>query len=325
MPCKVIFFSTMDYSIFYRRSINVERIKYEVPKFDIFVSAYNSNDRVRKLFDEVSAARKIWLIHPEYCYSPLEEPVGFSVARPDSIGEVEQVNMLLGELGDLTGVDLCIDITGFMHHALTFLIAKLAHMGIKSFTALYSEPAAYLKREDTAFSTTTSGRVRSISGMAGTNDAQAQDHLIIAVGYDHKLISEVANYKDGSIVYPVFAFPSLSADMYQQSAVKAAESGAVALRGEWVSNRHFAPANDPFSTAAVISGLVGGIDKRGAEANIYLAPLSTKAQTLGLALYWQLEGRIRGGVTILLPECTKYSRETSSGLKRLWLYTVELT
>ena len=325
MPCKVTFLNMTDYSIFYRRTINVERIKYEVPRFDIFVSAYNSCDRVRNVFSEMSAARKIWMIHPEYCYSPLEEPVGFSVVRPNGIGEVDQVNALVDELGDLTGVELCIDITGFMRHALTFLIAKLAHMGVKSFTALYSEPATYKKREETAFSTTTSGRVRSVSGMSGNNDAQAQDHLIIAVGYDHRLISEVANYKDDSLVYPVFAFPSLSADMYQQSAVKAAESGDVALRGEWVSNRRFAPANDPFSTAAVIGDLVGDIDKRGGAANIYLAPLSTKAQTLGLALYWQLEGRIRGGVTILLPECTKYSRETSSGLKRLWLYTVELT
>lgn len=313
-----------DYSIYYRRAINVNRINLETPQFDLFISAFNSNDRVTKVFSEISAQRKIWLLHPEYCYSPIDEPTDFPIVRPNANDEISQVSALLAEVGDLTGVDLCIDITGFMRHVLVFLVAKLAHTGLKSFTALYSEPISYKKREDTAFSTTTSGLVRPVRGMAGNNSSQAQDHLIIAVGYDHKLISEVANHKDDSLVYPLFAFPSLSADMYQQSAVKASESGDVALRGEWVSNRRFAPANDPFSTAAVVAELVRDIDQRGVPANIYLAPLSTKVQALGLALYWQLEGRIRGGVTVLLPECTKYARETSTGLKRLWLYSVEL-
>lgn len=313
-----------DYSIYFRRAIDVNRISLETPQFDVFVSAFNSNDRVTKVFSEISSKKKIWLLHPEYCFSPLEEPTGFPIVRPLVNDEISQVSALLAEVGDLTGVELCVDVTGFMRHVLVFLVAKLAHMGLKKFTALYSEPVSYTKREDTAFSTTTSGLVRPVRGMAGNNSSSAQDHLIIAVGYDHKLISEVANHKDDSLVYPLFAFPSLSADMYQQSAAKASESGEVTLRGEWVSSRRFAPANDPFSTAAVVAEVVRDIDKRGNPANIYLAPLSTKVQTLGLALYWQLEGRVRGGVTVLLPECIKYSRETSKGLKRLWLYTVEL-
>ena len=85
-----------------------------------------------------------------------------------------------------------------------------------------------------------------------------------------------------------------------------------------------APANDPFSTAQVISDKVREIDGRAPDQNIYLAPLSTKAQTLGMSLYWQLEGRARGRCTLLLPECITYSRETSTGLKRLWKYEVEL-
>ncbi|HWV32429.1 MAG TPA: hypothetical protein VN038_22360 [Dyadobacter sp.] len=315
----------VDYSIYYRRAIDVNRIKYETPKFDIFVSAYNSSDRVRTVFAEVPAARKVWLLHPEYAYAPLEEPTGYPIVRPESIDEIPQVNALLAELGPLDGVHLCVDITGFMRHVLIFLIAKLAHLGVKKLTVLYSEPVTYSKQEDTAFSTTTSGHVRPVRGMRGNNSSQAHDHLIIAVGYDHKLISEVANNKDDARVYPLFAFPSLSADMYQQSAIRAAESGTVALRSEWISKRSFAPANDPFATASVVSLLVKNIDRETQLANIYLSPLSTKVQALGFAIYWQLEGRLRqGSATILLPECLRYSRETSIGVKRLWLYEVEL-
>lgn len=112
--------------------------------------------------------------------------------------------------------------------------------------------------------------------------------------------------------------------MYQQSAERASQSGDVAIERDWIANRKFAPANDPFSTAGVVGDIVAGIDKTGIPANIYLSPLSTKVQALGFAIYWQLEGRSRGATTILLPECLTYSRETSVGLKRLWTYTVEL-
>lgn len=313
-----------DYSLFYRRSINTDRIAKELPQFDIFVSAFNSSDRVGQVFHTVRASRKVWLVHPEYVYAPIDEPVGFATVKPDDINEIAQVGALLDELGDLNGKSLCIDITGFMRHVLTFLIAKLAHLKVSGFTAVYSEPMFYKAQERTAFSTTTSGVVRPVRGMAGSNHSTAQDFLIIAVGYDHKLISEVATYKDNSKVYPIFAFPSLSADMYQQSAIRAADSGEVALDVGWISNRKFAPANDPFATAAVVDEVVKEIDKKVPRANIYLSPLSTKVQALGFALYWQLVGRQRGGVTVLLPECLTYSRETSSGLKRLWAYEVEL-
>lgn len=314
----------MDYSIYYKRSITVNKIQQEVPMVDIFVSAFNSSDRVQCVFEETRAGRKIWLLHPEYNYAPVEEPIGHEIVKPNSLDEVDQVRALLDQMGDIKGLSICIDITGFMRHVLVFLVAKLAHMGVDSFYAIYSEPISYSKAEGTIFSNAATGVVRPVRGMGASNASQAKDHLIIGVGFDANLISLVAHQKDDAINYPLFAFPSLSADMYQQSAVKAAQSGEIALQGEWIDNRIFAPANDPFATAEVLSDLVFDIDARYSSANIYLTPLSTKAQALGFALYWCLEGQKRGGVTILLPECSAYARETSSGLRRLWLYTVEL-
>lgn len=313
----------MDYALFFRRAIAIDRVAKEVGGFDIFVSAYNSSDRVRTVFSEVRARKKLWLIHPEYRYASIELPTDVPLVQPTALNEVAQVNALLHALGPLAGRTLCIDITGFMRHVLVFLLPRLAYEGVTSFTALYSEPISYKKQEATSFSTTTSGVVRPVQGMYGS-PGSGRDHLLIAVGYDHQLISEVAAYKDGVSVHPLFAFPSLSADMYQQSALRAEKSGEVVLRPEWVSNRAFAPANDPFSTALVISERVEAIDARGVGQNVYLAPLSTKVQALGMSLYWCLEGRSRGGCTLLLPECITYSRETSTGLKRLWRYEIEL-
>lgn len=313
-----------DYSIFFRRPISTDRIAQELPCFDIFVSAFNPSDRVSKVFSEIRANKKVWLIHPEYEYDPIEEPFGELKACPSERSEIAQVDALLATMGDLSGKEICIDITGFMLHVLVFLVAKLANSGIQEFTALYSEPMFYIDQEHTIFNTTTSGAPRPIKGMGGSNFSRGQDYLIVAVGYDDKLISEITNHKDNPTIYPVFAFPSLSPDMYQQSAVRASESGDVALGGDWIINRRFAPANDPFSTAGIVRDIVAEIDHKDSQANIYLSPLSTKAQALGFALYWHLEGQTRGAVTMLLPECKKYSRETSSGLKRLWTYSVEL-
>ncbi|RQU83850.1 hypothetical protein DF133_29795 [Burkholderia cenocepacia] len=315
----------IDYGIFYRRSIDVARIPSELPDFDIFVSAYNSSDRVGIVFNDVRAQRKFWLLHPEYQFSVLEEPNSGIKIKPAELGEVHQVEVLLGEIGDVSGKSICLDITGFMRHVLAFLVAKLAHLGVREFTALYSEPVAYTDQENTVFSTQTSGKVAPVRGMAGSNHSAGVDHLILGVGFDHKMMGQVLNHKDNMTVYPVFAFPSLSPDMYQQSAIRSSDSGDAAIENAWIVNRKFAPANDPFSTAAVLSSVVKEIDRIGGGANIYLTPLSTKVQTLGFALYWQLEGRLRQAVSVLLPECVTYSRETSRGLKRLWAYTVELS
>lgn len=314
----------LDYSIYYRRPIRVDKISTELEKFDVFISAFNSSDRIGSVYTDVRAGRKIWLIHPEYQYTPIDLPAGQETVAPPSTDEVIQVNVLLDCLGELKGKSLCIDATGFMRHVLAFLVPKLASIGLTEFTVLYSEPQAYKKQENTSFSTRTSGVVRPVRGTGGRPNPSARNVLVIGVGYDSKLISEVAAHKDGAEVYPLFAFPSLSPDMYQQSAIRAASgSGEVAVPEQWITKRRFAPANDPFSTAAVIRSIVDEVDRQGVLANIYLSPLATKVQTLGFALYWQLEGRLRGDVSILLPECTTYSRETTTGIKRLWSYTVE--
>ncbi|PWK31909.1 hypothetical protein [Cupriavidus plantarum] len=313
----------IDYACYYRRPVRVDRIAEELPVFDIFISAFNNSDRVKQVFSAARAQKKIWLIHPEYQYEPIELPGDGVIVAPDTNDEIGQISSLLQEIGDLQGKTICVDTTGFMRHVLIFLVGKFSTIGCRQFTALYSEPLYYQRQERTTFTTTTSGIVRPIRGMGGVNSAEGRDHLILGVGFDHKLIGEVAHHKDNSMVFPVFAFPSLSPDMYQQSAMRASESGDIAHSREWISNRRFAPANDPFSTASVLREIVQEIELKNKDANIYLSPLSTKVQVLGFSLYWWLEGRHRGGVSIILPECLTYSRETSVGLKRLWTFTIE--
>lgn len=313
----------IDYSIFHRNKIDIETLEAVEP-FDIFISAFNSTVRVQSVFEKIVAKKKIWLIHPEYNYSHNELPTNGYIVIPEGNNELAQVDALLKSIGSLDGCRVCIDITGFMRHVLVFLVAKLNRIGINNFTAIYSEPEAYSKQEATVFTTQTAGKVRAIAGMRLSNDENAQDTLVLGVGFDHALINEVMNSKDHVVVYPVLGFPPLSPDMFQQSAIRASRSGGPALEDAWITNRRFAPANDPFATAGVVAELIRKIDATKPPPNIYLSPLSTKVQTLGFVLYWVLEGEKRGAVSMLLPECETYSRETSSGLKCLWSYEIEL-
>ncbi|WP_312530025.1 hypothetical protein [Comamonas sp.] len=314
----------IDYSIFYRCTLDIKSLENSIP-YDIFISAFNSAVRVRSVFDKTPAIRKIWLIHPEYKYEENELPNSGELVQPLQNGELEQIQALLEATGDLVGLRVCIDITGFMRHVLVFLIAKLNTLGVNNFTAVYSEPEAYSKQEATIFSNQSTGKVRSIAGMRLSNNEHAQDVLLLGVGFDHTLINEIMNNKDHFVVYPILGFPPLSPDMFQQSAIRASNSGGPALEDAWITNRRFAPANDPFATAGVVAELLRKMDKtQPLPPNIYLSPLSTKVQALGFAIYWVLEGKRRGAVSMLLPECESYSKETSTGLKRLWTYEVEL-
>lgn len=317
----------IDYSVFYRRSINTGNLASEIGVFDIFVSAFNCSERIALVFNSVSAAKKIYHVHPEYQFESHEVPRGsWLVSAPDEIDEMAQMTALINAIGAVSGAErICIDITGFMRSSLCFLLAKLRSLGFRHVSAIYSEPRAYSKQDNTSFSVTTTGAVRPVRGMAGSGGrTKVRDYLIVGVGYDHALVGEVLHNKDGAVTYPIFGFPSLSPDMYQQSAVRAARSGDKALDGSWVVKRRFAPANDPFATAAIVAETVRGIRRDDPTGHIYLSPLSTKAQALGFALYWMLEGQRDGSVTMLLPECDGYSRETSSGLNKVWLYDVEM-
>jgi len=274
----------IDYSIFYYQAYSSPN---DLSDYDIFISAYNSSERVKSVFSNINASKKLWLIHPEYLFNDLELPKDGIIVKPEERSESIQVRTLLNNINNITEVKLCIDITGFMRHVLIFLVASLKKMGVKKFTAIYSEPMTYSNDENTEFSTTTSPIVRSIQGISADIDPSYQDHLIINVGYDHKIISQVSTYKDSATVYPLFSFPSLSADMYQQSAFRASSSGDITKKDDWFINRKFAPANNPFATAQIISELIHSIDAvNDSKNNIYLAPLSTKAQTLGFAIYW---------------------------------------
>ena len=323
--------STIDYDIFYREQLSIENYPINSAPFDIFISAFNASDRVKDVFDKIDSCQKYWLIHPEYRFSDdeLREICATSIVKPTELSEESQVHLLLSSIHieDIETCKICIDSTGFMRNVLALLIIALGHFGAKKINVLYSEPIQYIDNEKTHFSVA-ANEVRTLYGTAITPTTNAKDSLIMSIGFDHDLMSQVVNDYEGATFYPLYAFPSLSADMFQQSAYRS--SNIIPIKNNDLTTRKFfAPANDPFSTAKQIQKIVEIIHfkEQNLKHNIYLCPLSTKAQVVGHAYYWWKEGQYqtsRGMINIVLPMCTSYKRETSIGLKRVWQYTLEM-
>lgn len=312
-----------DYSICYRKSWNADS-QWPSTDWDVFLSAFNSSDRVKISFEKARAVKKHWFISPEYGYSEKELPDdNCFVVRGET--EAELVSSYFTSAGlDIKNTRFCIDITGFMRPHLLVFLKYLFLGGVRKFDAMYSEPLRYANKEKTRFSDETVVSVRQVAGFEGNHIPDtSNDVLVIGSGYDHVLIAHAAESKENARKLQLLGLPSLRADMYQENVLRAQRaSEQLGSSGTENVDTFFAPANDPFVTANALSEIVEHQNRTKPITNLYLCPLATKVQVLGFGLYYLSEWRGHGA-SIIFPFCKSYARETSIGLSRTWLYHVE--
>lgn len=312
------------YDLYHRSEVLLSEVSQF--KHDVFISCYNTSERVQSVFNASDAITKIWLIQPEYGIDLAESDSYLKYANDIICDEASFIMGFWEQHGQiLKDKNICIDITGFIRPNLLFLMYYLNIKGIKKFDLIYSEPVAYQYGENTDFASKTIHDIRPVEGYCGSHNVDtSQDILIVGAGYDNHLTSKVAEEKNRSSKYQLFGFPSLRADMFQENLLKAAyteESLGSIYQGS--SNTLFAPAYDPFETASEISKLVSRELDNNSLSNLYLSPLSSKPQTLGFALYYIFEG-INLPATVIFPFCKTYNQETSIGVSRIWRYGIEL-
>lgn len=318
----------MDYTIYYKRKFDsTDDITAD---YDLFISAYNSSSRVNEVFEKINSKEKHWLIFSEYNYEGVEIPKetenvkSFQYASAGNEGEF--IRQYYEQNNERIVGKICVDITGFLRPHLVFFIRYLKHVYKGSIDFLYSDPESYKDKEETSF-TSNFTEVNQISGCEGIHNPETHnDILIIGSGYDDKRISDVAKSKAEAKKVQLFGFPSLQPDMFQQnilSAYKAEEESMTAGDSFVHSNSTmYAPANDPFVTAQTLSDFVKKESRNKEIGNLYLCPLSTKAQTLGFALFYVTEC-LDKPVSMIFPYCGSYERETTVGISKVWIYTLE--
>jgi hypothetical protein len=316
----------MDYSLLRREVFSSGRLA-ELPAWDVFISAYNESGRVNAVFDSVRADRKEWLIHPEYDFSKEERPATGTVHTMQERDEAEfwrEYISISGIEGWPRDARICIDSTGFMRPHLMLFLRRLRDLGFSRLHALYADPQAYKEGEKTPFSKGAVTEVRQVRGFEGVHqpDRRDEDLLVIGAGYDDDLIRRVAENKRTARKLEMFGLPSLVPHMYEESRLRAAKAEE-ALGPLPFRSLLFAPANDPFATAQELHERLKEERGRKRIENLYLSPLGTKAQTLGFALYYLCEC-VGEPVSMIFPFAEYYSRETSVGLSRVWMYEFEL-
>ncbi len=318
-----------DYTIFYKESFDTQSTINIPVTWDILISTYLLDERVKKVFDVIHSKQKYWLVHDVYdfqkdeCPSPKTGVEIFNTLRNDE-AESAFISRFIKSLNvQWSKASLCVDITGFIGPTLIFLLLYLKSLGVRKFDAIYSEPDYYSNREETPFSDKNVVEIRQVDGYEGKHVVDnSKDILIIGMGYDYSLINQIAEFKKFSQKIKVFGFPSLKADMYQESILQF--YGASEAIGIDISypDGYYAPANDPFVTASIMSKIINDLKKGKGFNNIYLCPMGTKPQILGFSLFYLSECR-GGPVSMIYPYCLKYNKNNSIGLTKIWKYTVE--
>lgn len=316
----------IDYTIFYKTKYKPDEDWQDETHWNLLISAYNDSERVQGVFERANADEKHWLILHDYAYEKEEYPKTGNVFAPRDTYEASFIQEYVEESKvELNSKKLCIDITGFMRPHLMFLIKYLWMNDVRNFDVLYTDPTQYTKKDETKFTDEVITEVRQIAGYEGNHISDtSRDVLIIGAGYDHQLIAHVAENKDKSRKIQVFGLPSLQADMYQENVLRASRAAeSVGFSAGDETSNFFAPANDPFVTASVLQEIVTTLNYREPLTNLYLSPLATKPQVLGFALYYLTEQQ-NNAASIIFPFAGKYTRETSTGISKIWKYSVEL-
>lgn len=322
----------MEYEYFYKKGYEVRKnivsTKHSLPDYDILISAYNKSERVNFILNRINADEKHIFILQEYGFSHDDISIldsSFKIFDFSEISDESEIlnNYFIDNILPKKNKKILIDITGFLRPHIVYMLRLCQAHNIKIIDFLYSEPNNYIEKEETQFSKNFQA-VREIKGCSGShNHDTSNDYLIVGAGYDYDLILKVAKEKKQTEKVQILGFPSLQADMFQQNILKAYKAEEEIQLELDSNNVILAPANDPFVTASQLSKFVLKVSKYKPITNLYLSPLSSKAQTLGIALFYVSEC-LDTSTSIIFPFCSGYEKETSQGISKFWIYTVEL-
>lgn len=322
---------TIDYSIFYKKQIFFDTNWKSETNWDIYISAYSKSKRIEQVFKKVNSKNKKRVVLPEYQFQESD----YLDEKDIFVTQEKNEKLLFNEFFETFNLDInksiCLDITGFMRPQFIYLIKFFHEKGIKKFDVIYTEPNDYLLKDETTFSDEYIDEIRQINSFEGNHTTNlSNDILIIGAGYDDRLISGVAEKKDKAKKVLIFGFPSLQADMIQHNILRSYRSKeSLGLNsdssGNFLNNPniYYAPAYDPFITANILQKIVVRENSNAKITNLYLSPLSAKPQALGFALYYIWEC-INKPISIIFPFCQKYEPVTTSGIGRIWKYTIQL-
>lgn len=306
--------------------------------YELFISAYTQESMLKDVYNSVDSKEKIWIVFPDYCFSDNDlkevyESKYFSYKSDLASNELEMsiIDKFITDsnLTSFKNTEICIDLTGFVKPYMIYLLYSLKNLGFSSVDVIYAEPKSYKNKDETSFSQAQVLNVRSINGFDSRNDDGADDLFIINAGYDHNLIRQISGYRKNVKNREVLlGFPSLQPIMYQENIYNLIRASDELGIDHERFNPILAPANDPFETARVIDNFVESYTKKKHDVkNIYLSPLATKPQALGMLLFYFYESeklKQKGiDIKLIYPFTGGYSPSPGKEFFKVNVYNIE--
>lgn len=301
-------------------------------KYDFFISAYTNEEIVLETYKYIDAKEKLWVLFDEYAIakSTIDGEYFEYTVQDKNKSEAEYILKLFSEkLADKQTLQICIDTTGFMKPYMVFLLLLLNQKGFKKIDLIYTEPQSYEKNENTEFSEKESSiNVRDIITFDSFYPSSNSDDLyIVNVGYDSSLVNKVLTNIKVNEKKVLVGFPSLQPIMYQENILNLEKSNAY-LGLEPHDDLLYAPANNPFLTAHIVSRFIKNYKETNKNiSNIYISPLATKAQTIGLTLFYIFENKNYEeediSIHLRYPFTNSYSSKAGKGYFRINKYIIE--
>lgn len=315
----------MKYTYLYKKCYLDKDELDKLDEYDVLITMFVNSLRVKEPVGRIKAHTVIWFtIENDKDDIFLHDKNVFVLqGNEDFMNLLSKVNSL-----QLEGKKICIDSTGFRVQYLLFLMRCLLINKVKKYDMLYTEPMQYRCAENTKFSANFY-QVKELIGMSGVSSSvTSNDLLIIAAGYDHSRIIDVAKHIKNAKKVLLFGFPSLSPDMFQENVLRAheAETDLGTACFENIESNIFAPAYDPFVAAETIKEYIEKEEKRIGKAftHVYLAPLSSKPHAIAMGLYFLCEIGWTKYMSIIYPFCNTYFPDNSDGISKIWQYTIEM-
>lgn len=306
----------------------IEDFETNSKEYDLFISGYSEERMVRSVYDKINAIKKIWLIFPDYKLTSLPSEENFSIDIEINNNYLEStfINKFFYHysLNDFIDKRICIDITGFIKPYIFSLLFLLKKENFKKIDIVYSEPKYYKNKEKTKFSSQILN-VRAINFFNSSNPDTSEDMLIINAGYDLNLITAVIEQYSGIKEKKLLlGSPPLMPDMLQENILN------IENIRNYISNFNplFSPANNPFETASIISAYINKFVEKKRITNLYIAPLATKPQALGLLFFLMaektnLERKYGIKMKVVYPFTESYSSSAGKDISQINIYNLD--
>jgi len=329
------------YDLFYTHQYNnLDELTSEDITYDLFISAYNNETMVQDVFNHIFSHKKIWLDLPDYTdvnsseieniTEQIEIYSNSTINIEDNDLESHFIKVFFEQHNIMQYQEkkICIDITGFVKPYMIYLIVALEYIGFKKFDIIYSEPKVYKNQEDTEFSEEEIIATRNINGFDTRDDENEDDLFIINAGYDYRLLINIAGYKKYvKNKKLLIGFPSLQPIMYQENILNL-QKAATELNIDFSFKPLYSSSNDPFDTAKIVKDYILQYIKTHPNLKtIYISPLATKSQALGLVLFSILEkpffDQRNITIKIVYPFTKSYSSSAGKELFKINKYSLE--